>query len=473
MEEITEEQIEAIVSQVVRNIRDQSVPRDKSVNPKTLVPSGAVVFSTVDQAVLAAKTAQAELMQLGRPKREEIVGAIRQAGLDNALALAQLAVEDTGMGVVDHKRQKNEGAANMSFGTEDLISEATTGDNGTLLVEYVPFGVINSITPTTNPTSTVINHAIIMIAAGNSVVFSPHPNAQKCTIETMRIINDAIASVSGPLNLLTAVQNATLRTAKEIIDHDDIAMVVATGGSSVVKAALTSGKKAITAGPGNPPAVIDESADLSKAAKDIIEGASFDNNLLCIGEKSLFVVDSVANDVMQELKRSGGYLLNANELQSVETLLNGGAEKDFIGKDATVILNAANINAPDDVVVIVAEVDKNHIFVIDEYLMPILPVVRVHSFDDAVKGALASEGNRNHTAMIHTNLMSRVTQYAKALNVSVLVANAPSAAGAGFGGEGFLAMTIAGPTGEGFTRPRTFTQQKRLTLAGNLSLHSL
>ena len=418
MEEITEEQIEAIVSQVVRNIRDQSVPRDKSVDPKTLIPSGTVVFSTVDQAVLAAKTAQAELMQLGRPKREEIVGAIRQAGLDNAMALAQLAVEDTGMGVVDHKRQKNEGAANMSFGTEDLISEATTGDNGTLLVEYVPFGVINSITPTTNPTSTVINHAIIMIAAGNSVVFSPHPNAQMCTIETMRIINDAIASVSGPPNLLTAVQNATLRTAKEIIDHDDIAMVVATGGSSVVKAALTSGKKAITAGPGNPPAVIDESADLVKAAKDVIEGASFDNNLLCIGEKSLFVVDSVANDVMQELKRSGGYLLSASELQSMEALLKDGAEKDFIGKDAAVILNAANINAPENIVVIVAEVDKNHIFVVDEYLMPILPVVRVQSFDDAIQGALASEGNRNHTAMIHTNLMSRVTQYAKALNVS-------------------------------------------------------
>jgi propionaldehyde dehydrogenase len=213
MAEITEAQIEAIVSQVVQNIRGQSVPRDKSVDSKTLLPSGTVVFSTVDQAVAAAKTAQAELMQLGRPKREELVGAIRQAGLDNALALAQLAVEDTGMGVVDHKRQKNEGAANMSFGMEDLISEAITGDNGTLLIEYVPFGVINSITPTTNPTSTVINHAIIMIAAGNSIVFSPHPNAQKCTIETMRIINDAIVSVSGPSNLLTAVQNATLRTA--------------------------------------------------------------------------------------------------------------------------------------------------------------------------------------------------------------------------------------------------------------------
>ncbi|HIN31601.1 TPA: aldehyde dehydrogenase family protein [Candidatus Poribacteria bacterium] len=472
MAEITKEQIEAIVSQVVQNVRDQSMLQDKSVDLKTLIPSGSVVFSTVGQAVAAAKTAQAELMQLGKPKREGIVAAIRQAGLDNALSLAQLAVEDTGMGVVDHKRQKNEGAASMSPGMEDLISEATTGDDGTLLIEYVPFGVINSITPTTNPTSTVINHAVIMVAAGNSIVFSPHPNAQKCTVETMRIINDAIVSTGGPPNLLTAVQNATLRTAKEIMDHDDIAMVVATGGSSVVRAALTSGKKAITAGPGNPPAVIDESADLTKAAKDVITGTSFDNNLLCIGEKSLFVVDSVANDVMQELKRSGGYLLSANELRSVETLLKDGAEKDFIGKDATVILNAAEINASADVVAIIAEVNKDHIFVIDEYLMPILPVVRVQNFDDAVKGALVADGNRKHTAMIHTNLMSRVTRYAQALNVSVLVANAPSTAGAGFGGEGFLSMTIAGPTGEGFTRPRTFTQQKRLTLTGNLSLHT-
>ena len=182
MAEITKEQIEAIVSQVVQNVRDQSMLQDKSVDLKTLIPSGSVVFSTVGQAVAAAKTAQAELMQLGKPKREGIVAAIRQAGLDNALSLAQLAVEDTGMGVVDHKRQKNEGAASMSPGMEDLISEATTGDDGTLLIEYVPFGVINSITPTTNPTSTVINHAVIMVAAGNSIVFSPHPNAQKCLI---------------------------------------------------------------------------------------------------------------------------------------------------------------------------------------------------------------------------------------------------------------------------------------------------
>ena len=240
---------------------------------------------------------------------------------------------------------KNEGGANLSPGVEDLSSEATTGDTGLLLVEYLPFGVINSITPTTNPTSTVINHAVIMLSAGNSVIFSPHPNAQRCTQETMKVINAAVVESGGPPNMLTAVAEATLRRAKEIMDHPDIAMVVATGGGSVVRAALTSGKKAIAAGPGNPPAIIDETADLREAAKNVILGNSFDNNLLCIGEKALFVVESVADEVVRELQNSGGYLTNPRERQAVENVViqNGDPNLDYIGKDASVILDAAGI----------------------------------------------------------------------------------------------------------------------------------
>ncbi len=474
MAQIDEKQIEQIVSQVLTTLqRDGTVETPTKTQGTTASRAG--VFTTADDAINAAKTAQEALIKLGFAKRREIIEAIKQVSLENAQRLAELAVQETKMGNPEHKVMKNEGAVNLSPGVEDLMSESMSGDDGTLLIEYVPFGIINSITPTTNPTSTVINHAIIMVSAGNSVVFSPHPNARECTEETMHVINEAIVKAGGPANLLTSVANATLRTAKEIMDHSDISMVVATGGASVVKAALTSGKKAIAAGPGNPPAIIDETADITKAARHVIAGTSFDNNLLCIGEKALFVVESVADDTIRELTRNGGHLVAENQREALETVVteNGESNKDYIGKDAKTILDAASISAPAQTVAVVVEVPADHDFVINEYLMPILPVVRVRDFDEALKGAMAADGGRGHTAMIHTNNTARITQYNKAMNCSVVVVNAPSYACCGLEGEGFLAMTIAGPTGEGYTRPRTFTRQRRLTIANDLSAHTL
>ena len=474
MAQIDEKQIEEIVSQVLRTLQQDA--------PGTVQPTASVgasssqsgVFSTASEAIAAAKTAQAALVKLGFAKRREIIEAIKEASLANAKRLADLAVQDTNMGNAAHKMMKNEGAVTLSPGVDDLISEAISGDLGTLLIEYVPFGVINSITPTTNPTSTVINHAIVMLSAGNAVVFSPHPNARDCTEETMHVINEAIVKAGAPPNLLTSVANASLRTAKEIMEHPDIAMLVATGGASVVKAALSSGKKTIAAGPGNPPAIIDETADVQEAAKHVIAGTSFDNNLLCIGEKALFVIESVANDTVQELTQNGGHLLNVSQREALEAVVTekGESNKEYIGKDATTILSAAGITAPAQTVAIVVEVPADHNFVINEYLMPILPVVRCRDFDEALAGAVRAEGGRGHTAVLHTNNTKRITQFTKAMDCSVVVINAPSYASCGLEGEGFLAMTIAGPTGEGFTRPRTFTRQRRLTIANNLSVHT-
>ena len=476
MAQIDEKQIEEIVSQVLRTLQQNGPVTTAQPAVSTGASSSrAGVFGTAAEAITAAKTAQAALVKLGFAKRREIIEAIKEVSLANAKRLADLAVQDTKMGNAAHKVMKNEGAVTLSPGVEDLLSEAVSGDSGTLLIEYVPFGVINSITPTTNPTSTVINHAIIMLAAGNAVVFSPHPNARDCTEETMHVINEAIVKAGGPANLLTSVANASLRTAKEIMDHADIAMVVATGGASVVRAALSSGKKTIAAGPGNPPAIIDETAEIQEAAKHVIAGTSFDNNLLCIGEKALFVIESVANETIRELTRSGGHLLNANQREALEAIVteNGESNKEYIGKDATTILNAAGITAPAGTVAIVVEVPADHGFVINEYLMPILPVVRCRDFDEALAGAVRAEGGRGHTAVLHTNNTKRITQFSKAMDCSVTVINAPSYASCGLEGEGYLAMTIAGPTGEGFTRPRTFTRQRRLTLANNLSAHTL
>ncbi len=479
MTQIDEKQIEEIVSQILTTLQQDGTLPTESGTPKSVSTASSSsrsgVFATVDEAISAAKEAQAALVALGFAKRRELIEAIKQASLDNASRLAEFAVQETKMGNPQHKVMKNEGAVTLSPGVEDLQSEAVTGDAGTLLIEYVPFGVINSITPTTNPTSTVINHAIIMLAAGNAVVFSPHPNARECTEETMHVINEAIVKTGGPANLLTSVVNANLRTAKQIMEHHDIAMLVATGGQSVVRAALSSGKKAIAAGPGNPPAIIDETADVPQAAKHVIAGTSFDNNLLCIGEKALFVIESVANETVRELTRNGGHLLGASQLEALEAVVNvnGEANKEYIGKDAKQILDAAGITAPTQTVAVVVEVPADHGFVLNEYLMPILPVVRCRDFGEALKGAVTAEGGRRHTAVLHTNNTERITQFAKATDCNVVVINAPSYACCGLEGEGFLAMTIAGPTGEGFTRPRTFTRQRRLTLANNLSVHTL
>lgn len=472
MAEVSQQQIEAVVSEVLERLsRDGKI---ETSLPSAIGSSASDgIFDTAEQAVAAAKKAQIDLVKLGLKKRGELISVIRQVSLEQAQSLAELAVNDTGMGVVEHKYQKNEGAANLSPGMEDLHSETITGDNGTLLIEYVPFGVINSITPTTNPTSTVINHAIIMISAGNSVVFSPHPNAYQCTIQSIVIINQAIVKAGGPPNLLTAVKDASLRTVKEIMSSEDVSMVVATGGPSVVKAAMASGKKSIAAGPGNPPAIIDETADLVNASLSVITGTSFDNNLLCIGEKSLFVVQSVWNEVAGHLKNNGGHLLTNDQLKKLENLLDGENEKNYIGKNATEILQAIGVHAPSNVVAILAEVSVDHIFVVDEYLMPILPIVRVINFEEALSHAVRTEGGRGHTAVLHTKDMSRVTRFRQEMDCNVVVVNETSAAAAGFGGEGFISMTIAGPTGEGFTSPKTFTRQQRLTLANEFSLHVL
>ena len=474
MAQIDEKQIEEIVSQVLRTLQQEGSRTAEPTPVAGVSSSRAGVFATAAEAIAAAKTAQASFVKLGFAKRREIIEAIKAVSLANAKRLADLAVQDTNMGNAAHKVMKNEGAVTLSPDVDDLISEAISGDAGTLLIEYVPFGVINSITPTTNPTSTVINHAIIMLSAGNAVVFSPHPNARDCTEETMHVINEAMVNAGAPPNLLTSVENASLRTAKEIMEHPDIAMLVATGGASVVRTALSSGKKTIAAGPGNPPAIVDETADIQEAAKHVIAGTSFDNNLLCIGEKALFVIESVADETVQALTRNNGYLLSASQLQDLEAVVSekGESNKEYIGKDATTILSAAGVTASAGTVAIVVEVPADHNFVINEYLMPILPVVRCRDFDEALAGAIRAEGGRGHTAVLHTNNSKRITQFNKAMDCSVVVINAPSYASCGLEGEGFLAMTIAGPTGEGYTRPRTFTRQRRLTIASDLSAHT-
>lgn len=382
-----------------------------------------------------------------------------------------MAVNESGMGRVADKILKNQLAARKTPGTEDLETEAWSGDKGLTLIERGPFGVIGAITPTTNPSETVINNGIGMIAAGNSVVFSPHPTAKNTSLKTIRILNEAIIGAGGPANLLTAVAEPSLEATNAMMAHPHINMLVATGGPAVVRAVMSSGKKAIGAGAGNPPAIVDETANIERAARDIIAGCSFDNNLPCIAEKEVITVGSIADRLISYMQKYGGYLISGQDIdrlvkviltENVEMGASGCTEKPkrtyavnkkFVGKDAKYILKQIGIDVPDDIRVVICETSADHPFVLEELMMPVLPIIQVNNVDEAIALGVSVEHGNRHTAVMHSQNVDNLTRFAKAVETTIFVKNAPSFAGIGVGGEGFTTFTIAGPTGEGLTSP--------------------
>ncbi|HWR42190.1 aldehyde dehydrogenase family protein [Sporomusa sp.] len=446
------------------------------------------IFTTIDEAVAAARTAQKQLKKLSIEKREELIKAMRQTSCDNAEIFAEMAVKESGMGRVADKVLKNKLVATKTPGTEDLKSEAWSGDCGLTLIEMGPYGVIGSITPTTNPSETVICNGIGMVAAGNAVVFSPHPTAKNTSLLTIKLLNEAIVKAGGPANLLTAVAEPSLEATNAMMQHTGINMLVATGGPAVVKAVMSAGKKAIGAGAGNPPAVVDETADIEKAAKDIIAGCSFDNNLPCIAEKEVIAVGSIADKLMAYMQRYGAYLISGQDIDRLakviltekeELVAAGctekpkkiyGVNKNYVGKDAKYILSQIGINVPDSIRAVICETSADHPFVIEELMMPVLPIVQVKDIDEAIELAVKVEHGNRHTAIMHSKNVDNLTRLAKAIETTIFVKNAPSYAGIGVGGEGFTTFTIAGPTGEGLTSARSFTRQRRCVLVDALSI---
>lgn len=446
------------------------------------------IFTTVDQAVAAAHSAQKHLRKLTIEKREILISAMREAAYQNAVMLAEMAVKESGMGRVSDKILKNQLAARNTPGTEDLRTEAWSGDTGLTLIEMGPYGVIGAITPTTNPSETVICNCIGMIAAGNSVVFSPHPTAKNTSLTTIKILNEAIIQAGGPANLLTAVAEPSLAATNAMMAHPQINMLVATGGPAVVKAVMSSGKKAIGAGAGNPPVVVDESANIERAAKDIVAGCSFDNNLPCIAEKEAIVVSSVADRLISFMQKYGGYLITGPQIKQLEKIIltekeelaaSGCTEKpkksyavnkDFVGKDAKYIAKQIGLDVPESTRVIMCETSADHPFVLEELMMPVLPVIRARNVEEAIQLAVSVEHGNRHTAVMHSQSVDNLTRFAKAVETTIFVKNAPSYAGIGVGGEGFTTFTIAGPTGEGLTSARSFTRQRRCVLVDALSI---
>jgi propionaldehyde dehydrogenase len=443
------------------------------------VELGDGIHPTIDAAVRAARAAFVEYREMGLESRKTIVDGMRATMLREGERLAYLAAEETGIGRAEDKVVKNRLVTTKTPGPEDLEPHVVTGDAGMMITEYAPYGVIASITPTTNPTSTIINNSISMVSAGNAAVFNVHPNAALVSVENIKLLNRAIVAAGGPPDLITATPNPTLDSAREVMHHPDVRLLLVTGGPGVVQEALKTNKKAITAGPGNPPAVVDQTADVDAAGRDIVRGASFDNNVICTDEKTTIVVDTVADRLVQAMVANGAYRLKEHELRRLERVIfreMGPAAKpgminpELIGKSAGRILSEIGLTVADDVRLVVAEVPREHNLVWTEQMMPVMPVVRVQNVDDAIDLAVRSEHGFRHTASIHSTNVGTITRMARAMNCSIFVANGPNFSGLGEGGEGFTSFSIASPTGEGLTRPRHFSRVRRISVVGALRI---
>ncbi len=443
------------------------------------VELGDGIHPTIDEAVRSARRAFEGYRDMGLEARKTIVEAMRAAMLKEGERLAYMAAEETGIGRAEDKVVKNRLVTTKTPGPEDLEPHVVTGDAGMVVTEYAPYGVIGSITPTTNPTSTIINNSIAMVSAGNSVVFNVHPNASLVSVENVKLLNRAIVAAGGPADLITATPQPTLESAREVMHHPDIRVLLVTGGPGVVEEALKTTKKVIAAGPGNPPAVVDQTADVDAAGRDIVRGASFDNNVICTDEKTTIVVDSVAGRLVQSMVANGAYRLKEHELKRLERVIfkemgppnkPGMINQALIGKSAAAILSEIGITVDGDVRLVVAEVRSEHNLVWTEQMMPVMPVVRVQNVDDAIDLAVRSEHGFRHTASIHSTNVDTITRMARAMNCSIFVANGPNFSGLGEGGEGFTSFSIASPTGEGLTRPRHFSRVRRISVVGALRI---
>lgn len=431
------------------------------------------IFADMNDAIAASKKAQAVVRNLSMDQREKIISNIRKKTKEQAETLARMGVQETGMGNVGHKILKHMLVAEKTPGTEDITTTAWSGDRGLTLIEMGPFGVIGAITPCTNPSETVLCNCIGMIAAGNTVVFNPHPQAVKTTIYAINMINEASIEAGGPDNIACTVEKPTLQTSDVMMKHKDIPLLVATGGPGVVTAVLSSGKRGIGAGAGNPPALVDETADIRKAAEDIVNGCTFDNNLPCIAEKEIVAVSSILDELMNYMVTEQGCYPASKEEQErlVNTVLTPkGLNRNCVGRDAKTLLGMIGVSVPDNIRCIVFEGEKEHPLISEELMMPILGVVRARDFDDAVEKAVWLEHGNRHSAHIHSKNVDNITKYAKAIDTAILVKNGPSYSALGFGGEGYCTFTIASRTGEGLTSAKSFTKSRRCVMSDSLCI---
>ncbi|MGE0867730.1 MAG: aldehyde dehydrogenase family protein [Kofleriaceae bacterium] len=471
---LDERKIEEIVSRVLERLGGTvTAPPVRSASggepsKKTNIPRGSNgVYADADQAAKAARRAFEQNEKTPVATRIKMVEAMRRAVLSNNEQLSRYAVEETGLGRYEDKLAKNRLVAEKTPGVEILRPAAYTGDDGLMLTEHAPYGVLLAVTPTTNPTETILCNAIGMVAAGNAVVFNVHPSAAQVCNWCVHLLNEAIQSAGGPRDVIVSIERPTVESAQTLMKHPLVRIVVVTGGPVVVKQAMNSGKKVIAAGPGNPPAVVDETANLAKAADAIVRGASLDNNIVCIAEKEIIAVDSIASELVRQLANQPVLRLDARQTRELEKVILEGdhVNKNWVGKDAGLIAQQIGINGHGhDLRLLLCEVEEGHPFVQHELLMPVIPLFRVRDAAEAIAAALRCEHGFHHTATMHSLNIDHMAAMARLCNCSIFVKNDASYAGLGLGGEGYTSFTIASPTGEGLTTAKHFTRERRCTL---------
>jgi len=435
------------------------------------------IFATVDAAVAAATAAQALFADESLDLRRAVIAAIRQAAVANAERWGQMAVAETRMGRAADKTTKNLLCANRTPGVEDLLSVAYTGDKGLTLIEYAPFGVVAAVTPSNNPAATIISNAIAILAAGNAVVFAPHPASAVVCRDVIVTLAAAVVSAGGPASLLCTVAPTTREKTRELLCHAGISLNMVTGGPAIVTVAMATGKtcKTIAAGPGNPPVVVDETAIFPDCATDIIFGVSFDNNVLCIAEKEVIVVAAARERFLASMRAdSRAYELSVAQMdalagQAIAPPPDGGRypimNRDFVGRDAAVLAHAIGLDVPSATRLLWGEVANDHPFIWAEQLMPVLPVTIAPDVAAAIELARLAEGGHHHSAAMYSTHVGNLTRMGRRMQCSIYVKNAPTLYGLGMG-EGYASMSIGTPTGDGITKPSHFVRPLHCCLVG-------
>jgi aldehyde dehydrogenase len=470
--DINENELKGLVESIVRQVMSQATG---SVNKSILFKGDWGVFDDMNDAVEAAHEAFLLYKERSIQCKKKITDAVRQMALDHKEELARMTVEETRMGRVDHKIAKFFNAAKHSPGVEYLQPQAWSGKNGLAIDEYAPFGVIGNITPSTHPGPTMINNIIIQLAGGNAITFNPHPSAKKVNAKVIQLANQYMVEAGAPKNLVTCVKEPTLETAKVLFGHEKVDLLSVTGGPQMVEMAMSYPKKVIAAGPGNPPVLVDETADLTLAATEITMSASYDNNILCIAEKEIFVVESVFDRFMSEMEKAGNVRLSKSQMDELsgKALQKSGKHwlisRDFVGRSAKVIAQALGMNLNENVPLLFGETDRNHPWVVAEQMTCCIPVVKVKDFEDGLAASLKAEHRFKHTASIFTNDINRATRFTRVLDCDVHTINGGTLRGNGGDlGEGYFSHTIATPTGEGICTPIHFVRKRRIMTHGAL-----
>jgi len=471
---------EQIISRVLAEVLSRLQTQQTAVKSGQ---TGFGVYDKMEDAIAAAQKSFVKLREDGVTARKKAIAAIRRACVQNAKSWGEIEFAETKIGRLEHKIEKLKICSELVPGVEMLERMAFSGDFGLTIIDFAPWGVIGAVTPATHSVPTLTGNAINMLAAGNSVVFNTHPSACGVAALAIRAYNEAIFAETGIPDLLATVVKPTLQTFDIMCKHPDVKLLCVTGGPAVVAAAMKAGKRAVCAGPGNPPVVVDETACLDRAARCIIQGAAYDNNLLCIGEKQVFVVESVADGLISALKNAGAVQLTSTQVEAltkqafvIEPGQGGGCahahvNKAFIGRDAAVLAKAIGLDVPPATMLLFGETKEDHLFVQEEQMMPFIPIVRVKNADEAIAAAIRTEHNYKHTAIMHSRNITNLTKFAQLADTTLFIKNGPCMTGLGLGGEGFLSFSVATPTGEGVTTPMTFTRSRRCVMVENLNLY--